>query len=26
LVDFVVLIVDNDNISPYVDNPKFFMW
>lgn len=26
LVDFVVLIIDNDNISPYIDNPKFFMW
>lgn len=26
LVDFVVLIVHNDNISPYIDNPKFFMW
>lgn len=26
LVDFIVLIVHNDDISPYVDNPKFFMW
>lgn len=26
LVDFVVLIVHNEDISPYVDNPKFFMW
>ncbi len=26
LVDFIVLIIHNDNISPYVDNPKFFMW
>lgn len=26
LVDFIVLIVDNDDISPYIDNPKFFMW
>jgi len=26
LVDFVVLIVHNQDISPYVDNPKFFMW
>lgn len=26
LVDLIVLIVHNDNISPYVDNPKFFMW
>jgi len=26
LIDLVVLIVNNDNISPYVDNPKFFMW
>ena len=25
-VDFIVLIVDHDNISPYIDNPKFFMW
>ena len=26
LVDFIVLIIDHDDISPYVDNPKFFMW
>lgn len=26
LVDFIVLIINNDNISPYVNNPKFFMW
>lgn len=26
LVDFIVLIVHNDDISPYVDNPRFFMW
>jgi TM2 domain-containing membrane protein YozV len=26
LVDFVVLIIDNKDISPYIDNPKFFMW
>ena len=26
LVDFIVLIIHNDDISPYVDNPKFFMW
>jgi TM2 domain-containing membrane protein YozV len=26
LVDFVVLIIDNKDISKYVDNPKFFMW
>lgn len=26
LVDFVVLIINNQNISPYVNNPKFFMW
>jgi TM2 domain-containing membrane protein YozV len=26
LIDFVVLIVDNDDISPYINNPKFFMW
>jgi TM2 domain-containing membrane protein YozV len=26
LVDFIVLIIDNQNISPYIDNPKFFMW
>ncbi len=26
LVDFVVLIIDHDDISPYINNPKFFMW
>lgn len=26
LVDFIVLIIDHDDISPYIDNPKFFMW
>ncbi len=26
LVDFIVLIMHSDNISPYVDNTKFFMW
>lgn len=25
-VDLIVLIVHNADISPYVDNPKFFMW
>jgi len=26
VVDFVVLIIDNKDISKYVNNPKFFMW
>jgi TM2 domain-containing membrane protein YozV len=26
LVDFVVLIINNQDISQYVNNPKFFMW
>jgi TM2 domain-containing membrane protein YozV len=26
IVDFVVLIINFDNISKYVNNPKFFMW
>lgn len=26
LVDLVVLIIDNEDISAYVNNPKFFMW
>jgi TM2 domain-containing membrane protein YozV len=26
LVDFIVLIIHNDDLSPYIDNPKFFMW
>jgi TM2 domain-containing membrane protein YozV len=25
-VDFIVLIINNQDISPYVDNTKFFMW
>ena len=25
-VDFIVLIIHNDDISEFVDNPKFFMW
>jgi TM2 domain-containing membrane protein YozV len=25
-IDFIVLIIHNDDISAYVDNPKFFMW
>jgi TM2 domain-containing membrane protein YozV len=25
-VDFIVLIIDNKDISKYIDNPKFFMW
>ncbi|MBN2636963.1 MAG: TM2 domain-containing protein [Prolixibacteraceae bacterium] len=25
-VDLIVLIIDHDDISPYIDNPKFFMW
>ncbi len=25
-VDFIVLIVHNEDISPYEDNTKFFMW
>ena len=25
-VDFIVLIIHNDDISPFVDNTKFFMW
>jgi TM2 domain-containing membrane protein YozV len=25
-IDFIVLIVHNDDISAYVDNPKYFMW
>jgi TM2 domain-containing membrane protein YozV len=25
-VDFIVLIVHNDDISEYIDNTKFFMW
>jgi TM2 domain-containing membrane protein YozV len=26
LVDFIVLIIDHDDITPYINNPKFFMW
>lgn len=26
LVDLIVLIIHNDDISEYVDNPSFFMW
>jgi TM2 domain-containing membrane protein YozV len=26
LIDFVVLIIDNEDISAYINNPKFFMW
>lgn len=26
LIDLIVLIVDYDDISPYIDNPRFFMW
>ncbi|MDO9341297.1 MAG: TM2 domain-containing protein [Bacteroidales bacterium] len=26
LVDFIVLIINMDDISEYVNNPKFFMW
>ena len=26
LVDFVVLIINYNDISKYVNNPKFFMW
>ncbi len=26
LVDLIVLIIDNKDISPYINNPKFFMW
>lgn len=26
LVDFIVLIIDMDDISAYINNPKFFMW
>lgn len=26
LVDFVVLVINNEDISPYINNPKFFMW
>lgn len=26
LVDLIVLAVNYDNITPFIDNPKFFMW
>jgi TM2 domain-containing membrane protein YozV len=26
LVDFIVLIIHNEDISPYEDNTRFFMW
>jgi TM2 domain-containing membrane protein YozV len=26
LIDLIVLAINYDDISPYVDNPKFFMW
>lgn len=26
LIDLIVLIINNDDITPYIDNPKFFMW
>lgn len=26
LIDLIVLIVHNNDITPYVNNPKFFMW
>ena len=26
LIDFIVLIIHNDDLSPYVNNPQFFMW
>ncbi|MEI6049847.1 MAG: TM2 domain-containing protein [Bacteroidota bacterium] len=26
LIDFIVIIINIDDISRYVDNPKFFMW
>ena len=25
-VDFIVLLIDNKDISKYINNPKFFMW
>ena len=25
-VDFIVLIINNEDMSPYIDNPAFFMW
>ncbi len=26
IVDFIVLVINFDDISPYIDNPAFFMW
>ncbi len=26
LIDLVVLAINYDDISPYIDNPRFFMW
>jgi TM2 domain-containing membrane protein YozV len=26
LIDFIVIIINIEDISQYVDNPKFFMW
>ncbi len=26
LVDIIVIIINNENLSQFVDNPKFFMW
>jgi TM2 domain-containing membrane protein YozV len=26
LIDLIVLAINYEDISPYVDNPKFFMW
>ncbi len=26
LIDFIVIIINIEDISKYVDNPKFFMW
>lgn len=26
LIDLIVLVINNDDISQYVDNDKFFMW
>jgi TM2 domain-containing membrane protein YozV len=26
LIDFIMLIINYDDISKFVDNPKFFMW
>lgn len=25
-IDFIILIINNDNLAPYIDNPQFFMW